>query len=691
MSRIGRSRPVAWIDNVAASPIDMALSGMVLVVLGVVGMIWGAALGSSRLVNGEAAEVGVNDAAIAAVRFGRNWFRWDGVWPAEIDRALAGPIWFWLIFAAETVLIGLAFWPLWRLLGPRPTDPLPVFIEPTPVKHPRAAKRIARQARKDEQRATRMVATEPAPPISSVPGVDKLLVDSASRGRLVLGRHGNKLVATEKHHSVIVFGPTQSGKTSGLTAPAILEWDGPALVTSSKADLISLAWPERAKMNGRTWLFDPTSSMSPPDGPDSVGPRGGNGWSPLHLITAVPQPRTASQLDRRIQQWGLARRTAQWMVSATRTGPATDLPEPWYVAAEQFLAPMLLAAAAEEMPISQVAEWAERRDDDAVTVVLERIEVPEALAAWEGGHNFDAPAQAGSYQILAMALYPFGDPVVLSQTRSADINARGLLDGHANTLFLLSPPNHEDRLRPLLTTLVSEVVDSAISMATSSPTGRLAKPLLVVLDDSAGSAPLRLLDQLASAGAGLGIQLLTIFQDLGQVQRRFGRHEAVQLANDHRARVILPGISDGATLDYVNSIIRGNRLVDHGSQVIDLTDDEQIVAGSPTWMRTLDDGDALCVYGNLPPLRMALRPWYADQALNERIRPTPPKQRWFARSVKEDALIGGGFPNPLDSDGNDSEAARYWEQVQKDGTLPHARGYDDGSDSDSFESADPLD
>src|SRR5207248_3320912 len=50
-------------------------------------------------------------------------------------------------------------------------------------------------------------------------------------GRLVLGRGHRRLVAAESRHSVLVLGPTQSGKTTGLVVPAILEWQGPVVAT----------------------------------------------------------------------------------------------------------------------------------------------------------------------------------------------------------------------------------------------------------------------------------------------------------------------------------------------------------------------------------------------------------------------------------------------------------------------------
>ena len=57
-------------------------------------------------------------------------------------------------------------------------------------------------------------------------------------GRLVLGRTGRHLVAAEPGQSVIVFGATQSHKTSGFAVPALLEWAGPVVAASVKTDLV---------------------------------------------------------------------------------------------------------------------------------------------------------------------------------------------------------------------------------------------------------------------------------------------------------------------------------------------------------------------------------------------------------------------------------------------------------------------
>ncbi len=55
---------------------------------------------------------------------------------------------------------------------------------------------------------------------------------------MTLGRAGSALLAAESRQSVLVVGPTQTRKTSGLAIPAMLEWAGPVIATSIKTDLL---------------------------------------------------------------------------------------------------------------------------------------------------------------------------------------------------------------------------------------------------------------------------------------------------------------------------------------------------------------------------------------------------------------------------------------------------------------------
>ena len=100
--------------------------------------------------------------------------------------------------------------------------------------------------------------------------------DVVPRGRLLLGvlpgvaRHSG--LAAETAQSLVVVGPTQSGKTTSLAVPAILGWRGPVLAASVKSDLLRHTLGTRARQ-GQVWCIDPTGC---------TGARAST-WSPLTM------------------------------------------------------------------------------------------------------------------------------------------------------------------------------------------------------------------------------------------------------------------------------------------------------------------------------------------------------------------------------------------------------------------------
>ena len=147
-------------------------------------------------------------------------------------------------------------------------------------------------------------------------------------------------------------------------------------------------------------------------------------------------------------------------------------------------------------------------------------------------------------------------------------------------------------------------------------------PLLVVLDEAANIAPIPNLDEIASTGAGQGIQLLSVFQDLAQLHSRYGRR-AQTILNNHRAKLFGTGISDPETLSYVSRVVgagefsqrsqtagrKGQRSTTEGSTYRDLTPANVIREAHP--------GTALLLYSHLPAAKIALRPWFEEESLRE--------------------------------------------------------------------------
>lgn len=148
--------------------------------------------------------------------------------------------------------------------------------------------------------------------------------------------------------------------------------------------------------------------------------------------------------------------------------------------------------------------------------------------------------------------------------------------------------------------------------------GRLDPPLLLVLDEAANIAPLRDLAQIASTAAGLGIQLVTVWQDRAQIANRYGQ-SASTVVNNHRAKLVLSGVADTGTTSDVAQLV-GETEVDRRSTTVD--DQGRISATEATQsrllatssgIRTLRPFRGLLVYGHVRPALVDLRPFWRGQ------------------------------------------------------------------------------
>ena len=420
-----------------------------------------------------------------------------------------------------------------------------------------------------------------------------LRVREPELGRVILGRSGRRLVAAEDRQSVIVLAPTQTGKTTGLAVPAILEWDGPVLATSVKSDLVRDTFACRRGV-GEVRIFDPAAATGLPRA----------GWTPLAQCG----------------DWEGARRTADRLARAAQASPRSGQDgEFWGQAGARFLAPLLYAAALSGRGMDDVTRWIDAEEHEQVLEVLDddghEAARNAAIAVW----GADDRLRSSLYLTANVALEAYNDPSVLESSRRSELTADWLLDGPANTAYLCAPVDEQARLRPLFATLVREVVAEVYARAARSGQP-IDRPLLLVLDEAANIAPLPDLDQIASTGAGQGLQLVTVFQDLAQVHQRWGTR-ADTIVNNHRAKLFGPGITCARTLDYLRRVLGDTELRqqsqtsgEHGRRSTTRSSTFRPLA-PPNVLRERESGSMLLLYGALPPAFVQTRPWFADRRL----------------------------------------------------------------------------
>lgn len=401
---------------------------------------------------------------------------------------------------------------------------------------------------------------------------------------------------------MVAFGPPQSGKSSGLAVPALLEWPGPAVASSIKTDLLAVTLARRRAL-GATFVFDPFH----------LSGASTHTWSPLHgaatwdgALEVSWRLAAAGELDQRGVEGG----------------------DFWAIAAEQRLAPLLYTASRCGGGVAALVRWVYGQGARELDEALARLageaqseaELGDAHAAYDAVRAFETQADRTRASIEATAQALLRAYRFTRVTRSADgceITADRLLD-QAATLYLIGDAKTSKLLRPIFLALLGEVVDQAYERATLAG-GRLELPLLLCLDEAGNVAPLPNLAEIASTAPSHNIQLVSIFHDLAQARSRYGR-QAETAINSHRARMLLPGVADLETLRYFSGLVGEEEIREitrttGAGGTSRSTGRRRRPLVAPDALRRLPDRHALLIYGRTAPVQLRLRMWFEDRRL----------------------------------------------------------------------------
>ncbi|MDO5067439.1 MAG: type IV secretory system conjugative DNA transfer family protein [Propionibacteriaceae bacterium] len=429
--------------------------------------------------------------------------------------------------------------------------------------------------------------------------------------RLWIGQLEGHDLANPPLRSVMVMAPSGAGKTPRYVVRAVLRHHGPAVVTSVKGDLLELTRAHR-EQQGPVWVFDPSGTL------------GQATWSPLAHITT----------------WADALDAARWIQESSKADATGGLKnsEFWDAQARFLLAPLMFLAAKNGRHMGDVANLVVggRANEDFVTHELDQLEETQASTYWarfvELVHETKSSVLATAATILegwthpriAAAVNVFADDPNL-------LNLDELLSTNG-TLYLVSPATEQSRFTPIYECLVNAITMRVEHRYMERGSIALDPPILLALDEAANIAPLRRLDYLASAGAGQGILLVSVWQDEGQIESIYNRAKARTIISNHYTKVYLPGISDHETLVHLSDQI--------GQDLMKQTSHSAHKDGSSTttswvekpvapawWLRQLPQDQAIILAGRHSPILGRLPAWFEDDALRALI-PTDVAERF---------------------------------------------------------------
>ncbi len=350
--------------------------------------------------------------------------------------------------------------------------------------------------------------------------------ESASVGFSV-GRIDGRPVFTDEEAHIAVIAPTRAGKTTRCVVPWLDEHHGPAIVTSTKRDVLDLVGPRRRQ--GDVWVFDPFSDDS-------------TSWTPIAGC----------------ESWSYALRQANWLADASAENDSA-IARYWQGEAAKLLAPLLHAAALTEADMDLVLRWVDTQDRTAPMKCLLARGADAAGAQLEAVTGLDDRNRGTTYMSAGSVLAAYRYPEVM-RCLGGELTAERFLESPEGTLFLVAAERHQALLAPLIVSIVSSLIHDA------TETGRFLAPdrrLRVLLDEAANIAPLHDLPRMLSQAAGHGIRIATIWQSLAQMRERHGHGADTILANS-TAKLFMGAISDEPTRRYVDDLLgRDPEDVDH--------------------------------------------------------------------------------------------------------------------------------
>jgi type IV secretory pathway TraG/TraD family ATPase VirD4 len=354
-------------------------------------------------------------------------------------------------------------------------------------------------------------------------------------GVTVAGRQW--LYGSPEDMHVDIWGP-RTGKSTSRAIPAILSAPGAVLTTSNKRDVLDATRDVRSANGSTVWAFDP-------QGIAREEPHWW--WNPLSYVTDDVR----------------AAKMAAHFSSSTMSGGGSENSSYFNRAGENLLAGFLLAAALGEKPITQVFTWTTKPGDQEPVRILEEngyLGMADAVAGEVNGEPKRRDSVYGTaaqmvdcLKISGIARWvtPLGGNTLADRRPQFDPDA---FVQSKDTLYSLSKEG-QGSAGPLVTALTAITVEAAEELATTQPGGRLAVPMLGVLDEAANVCRWRNLPDLYSHYGSRGIVLMTILQSWSQGVEVWGREGMRKLWSASNVKVYGGGVAETEFLGELSQLI----------------------------------------------------------------------------------------------------------------------------------------
>ncbi len=396
-----------------------------------------------------------------------------------------------------------------------------------------------------------------------LPVVYEIRTRAENRHRMHVGMSPEGWVLTPPETSLLALGPPRSnGKTSGVLVATVLTAPGPAVVTSTKRDLIYATAVARGRL-GRLLHFSPTGDSTPP-GVQRVK------WSP---IAGSKDPDQALLMGER-------------MAMTTKGG---ENHQHFASKAGDLLAVLFHYADTHDLPMEWAVETVNNQDLAALADIAEELaDTPNKRlgSALRGILLTDSRERGSFFTTAVTALRPYYFEAALESARDHDFDPMDFVSGrpgrnhHMNpaegdllglgirpngpkgtydTLYITGDSEDQQGIAPIIVALLADIRKHVVAMHREDEElgRRNRRPVTFVLDELYTMAPLPALPKMLSDGGSQGLFVAGALQDLSQAADKWGTQITKGFLTLFQNVAVLPGIREEDALRLI-SLLAGD-------------------------------------------------------------------------------------------------------------------------------------
>ncbi|WDA39248.1 conjugal transfer protein TraG [Sphingobium sp. YC-XJ3] len=446
-----------------------------------------------------------------------------------------------------------------------------------------------------------------------------------SENGVVLGKFQNNYLRHDGPEHVLCFAPTRSGKGVGLVIPTLLTWPGSAIVHDIKGENWTLTAGFRSSFS-RTLLFDPTNLASAHYNPL------------LEVRRGISEVRDVQNIaDILVDPEGSLEKRNHWEKTshALLVGAILHV---LYAEPDKTLAGVAAFLSDPERTIEQTldAMMATAHLGDAGPHPVVASAARELL-------NKSDNERSGVLSTAMSYLGLYRDPVIAEVTSCSDWRIADLVEANRPaTLYLVVPPSDISRTKPLIRLILNQIGRRLTEEL--SPKSQRHR-LLMMLDEFPALGRLDFFESALAFMAGYGLKSFLIAQSLNQIERAYGKNNAI-LDNCH-VRVAFATNDEGTAKRVSESLgtaTEQRSMRNYAGHRLSPWLGHLMVSRSETSRPLLTQGeilqlpetDEIVMLSGSPPIKAKKARYYADPRLQARIQSPPESGQSKSNNPKSD-------------------------------------------------------